>query len=140
MVISRADMLAIVAVVDIAIHGQERPVRGTDIERRHGLSRRNLEKTLQGLVANRILTGERGKNGGYRLARAPNRIAMFDILLALRTTPKGDRTRSSIAEDIVLPALHHAEMEFSRSLQRITVQDLAKRGSDFRLASLVLSA
>jgi Rrf2 family protein len=132
MLISRADMLAIVAVVDIAIHGQEGPVRGTDIERRHGLSRRHLEKTLQGLVASRILTGERGKIGGYQLARPPNRIAMYDILLALRTKPKGvgDRTRSSIAEDIVLPALHHAEMEFSRSLQHITVQDLAKRGSD----------
>jgi Rrf2 family protein len=129
MVISRADMLAIVAVVDIAIHSQGGPVRGTDIERRHGLSRRYLEKTLQGLVASRILTGERGKLGGYRLARAPNRITTDDILQALRATPDDvmSRARSSIAEDIVIPALHPAQMEFSRSLQHITVQDLAAR-------------
>jgi Rrf2 family protein len=131
MVISRPDMLAIVAVVDIAIHSQDGPVRGLDIERRHGLSRRYLEKLLQDLVAGRILTGARGKLGGYRLARAPNRIAMYDILRALHTTANGvgGRTRSAIAEDIVLPALHHAQMEFFRSLRRITVQDLAKRHS-----------
>ena len=56
MVISRADMLAIAAVVDIAMHGQGRPVRGKDIEKRHGLSRRYLEKRLQGLVKGGVLT------------------------------------------------------------------------------------
>ena len=127
MFLSRADMLAIVAVVDIAIHGRDGPVRGRDIEQRHGLSKRHLEKTLQGLGGDRILTGERGKLGGYRLARAPHRITLQDILQAMRATPDDamDRARSSIIDDIVIPTLHRVEEALSGSLQSITIHDLA---------------
>jgi Rrf2 family protein len=132
MILSRADVLAITAVVDIAINGRERRVRGRDIEMRLGLSRRYLEKALQSLAGGQILTGERGAFGGYRLARAPHRITLKDILLTLRATrDKGmDQARSSIIENIVIPALHHAQLELSESLQRITIHDLALSSLD----------
>ena len=127
MILSRADTLAVAAVVDIAIHGQHRPVKQRDIEQRHGLSRRYLEKMLQGLVGGQILTGERGKLGGYRLARAPHRITIEDILSTLRATSDDvfNQARSLIIADIVIPALHHVEIELSKSLRRITIHDLA---------------
>ena len=91
------------------------------------MSKRYLEKTLQGLGGDRVLTGERGKFGGYRLARAPHRITLEDILQATRAMRDDatDRARSSIMDDIVIPALHRVEEELSGSLRRITIHDLA---------------
>ena len=129
MLISRGEMLAIVAVVDIAIHGQDRPVRGSDIGPRHGLGARYLETALRCLAGSGILTGTRGTSGGYQLARLPSLITVDDILRALRATQGValDGVESSIATHTVIPALHDAQMALSRSLQRITVQDLADR-------------
>src|SRR5260370_31104611 len=99
MLLYRADMLAMVVVVDIAIHGQDRPVRGGDIGPRHGLSERYFELVLQCLSGSGILTATRGKSGGYPLARAPTLITAADVLRAVRATQDlaDGKIRSSIA-------------------------------------------
>src|SRR5260370_32889964 len=107
MFISRADLLAIVAVVDVAIHGQERPVPGSDVGPRYGLPQRRLEPMLRTLAERGILTGKRGKDGGYQLARSPNLITVDDILRAMRVM-QGAVARNvvaSIEKRIALPAL-----------------------------------
>jgi Rrf2 family protein len=128
MFLSRTDVLAIVAVVDIAIHGQERPVPASDIAPRHDLTERYLEPMLQGLAGSKILTGKRGRMGGYRLARAPSRITVADLLRAIRATQDhaAGKIQSSIARRIVLPALEEAQMAFSRALHGITIADLVR--------------
>ena len=132
MLLSRSDMFAIVAVVDIAINGQGRPVKGGDIGRRHGLPERYLEMMLQALSRSGILTAKRGKDGGYQLARAPNLITADDILRAVRATQNvvAGEVRSLIGMDIVMAALQDAQMALSERLQRITVDDLARRAED----------
>ena len=67
MILSRTDLLAIVSVVDIAVHGQDGPVRARDIERRHGLSRRYLNTTLQTLTSSGVLTGREVDLGAIAL-------------------------------------------------------------------------
>jgi Rrf2 family protein len=135
MLLSRPDILAIVAVVDIAIHGQERPVPAQDIAARHDLPGRYLEPMLQRLAVSGILKGRRGPSGGYRLARASRLLTADDIVRAVRATeniPAGE-IRSSIGRRIVIPALNTAQMAFSRGLQRITIHSLvrsAERDSD----------
>src|SRR5260370_32888205 len=86
MLFSRLDILAMVAVVDIAIHGQQRPVKSAEIGPRHGLSERYLEPILQCLSGSGILTTRRGKSGGYQLARTLRPITAADVLRALRAT------------------------------------------------------
>lgn len=49
----------------------------------HGLSPSYLLKHLQALAAAKIFESVPGPNGGYRLARAPERISLLDIVLAV---------------------------------------------------------
>jgi Rrf2 family protein len=128
MLLSRADILAIVAVVDIAIHGQERPVPAQDIAARHDLPGRYLEPMLQRLAASGILTGKRGPLGGYQLARASHLFTADDVVRAVRATENSaaGEIQSSIGRRIVIPALNAAQMAFSRGLQSITIHDLVR--------------
>jgi Rrf2 family protein len=126
MLISRTDLLAIVAVVDVAIHGQERPVRASDVGPRYGLPLRYFEPMLRSLAERGILTGKRGKDGGYQLTRSPRFITVDDILREARAM-EGAIARSvvsTIEKRIALPALEEAQMAFSRALQGITIADL----------------
>jgi Rrf2 family protein len=128
MLLSRADLLVIVAVVDIAIHGQEQPVSEKDIAARHNLSGRYLEPMLNDLAGSGILTGKRGRGGGYRLARARGVTNVQEILRAVRATEEvaTGKVRSLIGRGVVIPALDDAQMAFSQALQRITIHDLVR--------------
>jgi Rrf2 family protein len=126
MLLARADLLVIVAVVDIAIHGEEQPVSAKDIAARHNLSGRYFGPALQSLAARRILTGKPGVGGGYQLARASRLITVNDILHAMRTTQEfAPREVHSMISRRVLMALEDVQTAFSEALQRITIYDLA---------------
>jgi Rrf2 family transcriptional regulator, iron-sulfur cluster assembly transcription factor len=126
MLLSRADLLVIVAVVDIAIHGEEQPVSAKDIAARHKLSGRYFQSMLQDLAARGILRGKRGVGGGYRLARASRLISVDDILRAVRALQEIAAIQSLIGRRVVIPAIDEAQMAFSEALQRITIHDLVR--------------
>ena len=56
---------------------------GSALAELHGLSPSYLLKHLQALTAAKILESVPGPNGGYRLAKAPERISLLDIVLAV---------------------------------------------------------
>jgi Rrf2 family iron-sulfur cluster assembly transcriptional regulator len=125
----RKALLAIAAVVDVALHGRERPVSAKALAARHGLPPRHLEPVLQALVHAGILRGVRGPHGGYALGREQRRIGLDDILRAAANIR--DREEMAIASpliaEIVAPAVAEAEQAFSNALSRINVDDLARR-------------
>lgn len=49
----------------------------------HGVSSSYLLKHLKALVEARILESASGPNGGYRLARKPQKITLLDVVLAI---------------------------------------------------------
>jgi Rrf2 family protein len=127
--LSRTDIVAIIAVVDVAIHGQERPVAGSDVGPRYGLPQRYFEPMLRALADQGILTGKRGKGGGYQLARSSHVITVDDILRGVRPMQGGVMERSfvsAIKKRIALPALEEAQIAISRALQGITIADLVR--------------
>ena len=126
--VSRKDVLAIAAVVDIAMHSRSRPVAAKALAARHKLPPRHLEPVLQALVREGILKGVRGPHGGYALARDNKRITAEDIL---RAAGRADEDLaplpvSSLVNDVVRPALTEAERTFSAALRRVSVEDLAR--------------
>jgi Rrf2 family iron-sulfur cluster assembly transcriptional regulator len=130
MFISHTDLIAIVAVVDVATHGQEGPVAGDAVGPRYNLPHRYFEPVLRALTKSGILTGKRGMLGGYQLARSPHFITVDDILRGVRAMQGGAVRRSiasSIKKRIALPALDEAEMAFSRALQSMTIAALVNR-------------
>jgi Rrf2 family protein len=124
----RKGLLAIAAVVDVALHGSERPVSARRLAARHNLSARHLEPVLQALVHEGIFHGVRGPRGGYELARERKRISVADILRAAGSVSDEDGMPGSpIVEDTVLPALAEAEHAFGAALARLSLDEIARR-------------
>jgi len=125
----RKGLLAIAAVVDVALHGRDRPVSARKLASRHNLPARHLEPVLQALVHEGIFNGVRGPRGGYELARERKRITVADILRAARSVndEDDDAATSRILEHAVLPALADAERAFAVALTRLSLDDIARR-------------
>src|SRR4051794_33833792 len=123
----RKGLLAIAAVVDVALHGSERPVSARKLAARHSLPARHLEPVLQALVHEGIFNGVRGPRGGYELARERKRISVADILRAAGSVDDEDVPSSRILEQAVLPALADAERAFVTALARLSLDDITRR-------------
>jgi Rrf2 family transcriptional regulator, iron-sulfur cluster assembly transcription factor len=126
--LSRKGVLAIAAVIDVALHGQGRPISAKTLAARHGLPPRHLESVLQALVRDGILKGIRGPRGGYELARDRRHVTANDILRAAGTVDEVDEqpVASELLNKVVLPALSSAEQEFGVALARINLEDMAR--------------
>jgi Rrf2 family protein len=133
--VSRKDVLAIAAVIDIAIHGRNRPVAAKALAARHKLPPRHLEPVLQALVREGILKGIRGPRGGYQLGREARRISAAEIVRAAGTVEdigEAPLAGSPLLNQVVVPALAQAEQVFSTALGRINVDDLTRSAGGFR--------
>src|SRR6476619_1659303 len=106
--LSKKTMFAIEAVLDVAFHVGENPVRSGDITQRQRIPKRYLEQVLQHLVRAGILSGRRGPRGGYRLGR--------------------DRSRITL-DEVVWPMWEQLREEMRTQLDAITIDDLCKRAS-----------
>jgi Rrf2 family iron-sulfur cluster assembly transcriptional regulator len=125
----RKGVLAIAAVIDIAVHGRNRPVGAKALASPYGLTARHLESVLQALVRHGILRSVRGPRGGYELAREQRNVSADDILRAAVSVDEmysEPFTGSPLLEQVVMPALAQAEQAFSSALGAINVEDLTR--------------
>ena len=127
-------ILVMGAVVDIAMYSVEVPVTGLDLADRLQLPRRHLEAALQALVRKGILVGVRGARGGYKLAKAPGDISVYDISEAIKTIETEEL--GGLLWAVVVPALTQAEQCFASALRRITVEDLTHSASTQMVSTL----
>jgi Rrf2 family protein len=142
-VVSRKDLLAIVTVADIAIHGRDHVVRATDIASRHNSGTRYFEPMLHLLARSGILQGRRGRSGGYQLARDPQLISIVDIIRVVRGAERdSDAPRAegqSAIELVVYSKLESALAGLPETSLNITIQDLVQSaeelGADLRAPS-----
>jgi Rrf2 family iron-sulfur cluster assembly transcriptional regulator len=136
--LSRKSLLAVAAVIDVALHGRERPVSAKALAARHGLPARHLEPVLQALVRMGILKGIRGPRGGYELARERKRITADEILRAAGTIEEGvdpEIASSELLNQVVMPAMSQAEKTFAAALGRISLEDLVRKAEPLRDSS-----
>ena len=83
MLLSTKGRYGLRAVADLAVHGTETAVSISSIAARQGLSESYLEQLIAKLKKAGIVTSIRGTNGGYKLARSADKIAVGDVLRAL---------------------------------------------------------
>lgn len=83
MIYSKPCMHGLRAVLYIATRNVESPVRGEDIAREEDLPQPFLSKILKILSSRNVLHSVRGPGGGFRLARKPEEISLFDIVEAI---------------------------------------------------------
>jgi Rrf2 family transcriptional regulator, iron-sulfur cluster assembly transcription factor len=76
---------AIAAILDIAIHGTDHPVRLADISKRQRVSQSHLEHLFRRLRESGFVASVRGPGGGYRLIRRLATISVADVIASVDT-------------------------------------------------------
>ncbi|HKY85394.1 MAG TPA: Rrf2 family transcriptional regulator [Pseudorhodoplanes sp.] len=130
MLLSRKGILAVAAVIDVALHSNDKPVSAKALASRHELPPRHLEPVLQALVHEGILRGVRGPRGGYELGREPQQITAVEILRAAGTVDDEDNNHlptNGLIGSVVLPAIAQAERAFGAALNEISIDQLVRR-------------
>jgi Rrf2 family protein len=113
-------VLALEVVIDIARLG---PIKGADLALRRGLHPRHLEGLLHRLARKGIVVGERGRGGGYDLARDAALITACDVVRAARSEPTDKRKASGTPA--VKELLEQAEEQVFAVLHAVTIAALA---------------
>ena len=80
MLVSTKGRYALRIMIDLAEHQADGYIPLKVIAERQDISEKYLESILKALVREKILTGLRGKGGGYRLAKPPERCTVGSIL------------------------------------------------------------
>jgi Rrf2 family protein len=125
-------MFAIEAVLDVAFHVGDHPVRSGDITERQRIPKRYLEQVLQHLVRAGILSGKRGPRGGYRLGRDRNCITLGEVIRVVRrleaeNEPTDMSVGSPLAHEVVWPTWEKLRDDMMNQLDMITIEDLCQR-------------
>ncbi|KJS08699.1 MAG: transcriptional regulator [Gammaproteobacteria bacterium BRH_c0] len=74
---------AVTAMLDLALHGQKKPISLADISQRQEISLSYLEQLFAKLRQNQLVTSVRGPGGGYRLNRPGSEINVAEIIDAV---------------------------------------------------------
>jgi Rrf2 family iron-sulfur cluster assembly transcriptional regulator len=74
---------AVTAMLDVALHGAERPVTLAGISARQKISLSYLEQLFGKLRRRDLVESVRGPGGGYHLARDAARVTVADIIRAV---------------------------------------------------------
>jgi Rrf2 family iron-sulfur cluster assembly transcriptional regulator len=90
MIFSASTTHALRAVAWLSAHGGAEPILGRDLARKLKIPPDYLSKVLAALARSGVLTASRGAKGGYRLARAPSRIRLVEVVSPF----EGKRVRS----------------------------------------------
>jgi Rrf2 family transcriptional regulator, iron-sulfur cluster assembly transcription factor len=75
-------------LLDIALHGEDGPVRIQDIAKRRNISVKYLEQLIRALKKAGFIQSKRGPKGGHTLATPPDRIRIGDVVRALESRPE----------------------------------------------------
>ena len=135
MLISTKGRYALRVLVDMAEHQTAGYLPLKEVAQRQEISEKYLESIVKALVHNGVLTGVRGKGGGYRLCAPPEQIRISDVLNYM----EGSLAPVACLEAGAGPCPRAAEcrtLEFWRGLDEairnyaagFTLADLMRRG------------
>jgi Rrf2 family protein len=121
---------ALRAVVYLAEHSEERPVRVAEMAGNLEVPQNYLAKILNELVRSEILTSTRGKHGGFQLAVQPDELSLLTVVSPFDRIEQNRRCllgKAECSDDSPCPA-HHRWKELGTQLaafvRETTVADL----------------
>ena len=86
MLISTRGRYALRVLVDMAEHQGKGYMTLREVAQRQEISEKYLEAIVKDLVKDGVLSGVRGKGGGYRLCRPPEKINVRDVLCCMESS------------------------------------------------------
>ena len=123
---------AVTAMLDLAIHGQSKPVSLNDISSRQGISLSYLEQLFAKLRRCDLVSSVRGPGGGYRLSRAENEISIAQVVDAVNESMDATRCQGKgDCQEGDQCLTHHLWQSLSQQihefLDQISIHDLVSR-------------
>lgn len=123
---------AVTAMLDLAYHGEKKPVTLTDIAKRQNISLSYLEQLFARLRRAGMVEGVRGPGGGYQLSRDTSQINVADIITAVDETIDSTRCGGKGNCQNSHPCLTHdlwmgLSEQIRLYLSTISLHDLLKR-------------
>ena len=104
MMISTKGRYALRVLIDLAEHQGEGCIPMKDVAARQGISLKYLEKIMPHLIG-RLVEGQKGKGGGYRLSRPPEECRVGEVLRLM----EGDLAPVACLEGGAEPCLRAAQ-------------------------------
>lgn len=80
--ISTKGRYALRVIIDISLNSKGDYISLGEISKREDISIKYLEQIIKMLVHDGLVVSQRGNNGGYRLAKKPSDITVYDVLKA----------------------------------------------------------
>ncbi|HIX14373.1 MAG TPA: RrF2 family transcriptional regulator [Candidatus Hungatella pullicola] len=144
MIISTKGRYALRVMIDLVQNQSDGYLPLKEIAARQEISEKYLESILKVLVQNHLLTGLRGKGGGYRLTRLPSEYTVGDILRLTEDTlapvaclePCAPLCpRSSYCP--TLPMWKELDQMINRFFDGITIADLAEQNQEIHWPAIL---
>lgn len=133
MIVSTKGRYALRVMIDIAKQENAEYIPLKEIAERQNISEKYLEAILKILVQNELVTGVRGKNGGYKLAKNPSDITAWDVISVTESTLSvvsclnpGAEACNRASECATLPMWQEFNTVLKEFFRKYTIDDLAK--------------
>ena len=137
MLISTKGRYALRVMIDLAEHQADGFIPLKVIAQRQEISEKYLESIIKLLVKDKLLTGVRGKGGGYQLAKAPEEYTVESILRITEDSmapvaclEPGAEACARAAECRTLPMWRGLDKLIREYFQNITLADLMHNEPD----------
>lgn len=135
MMISTKGRYALRVLIDLAEHQSSGFIPLKEIAERQDISEKYLEIVLKSLVKANVLTGLRGKGGGYRLTKSPDQYTVGEILRLTEDSlapvsclSQGAAPCPKMAECRTLPLWSGLNKVINQYLDSYTLADLMESG------------
>ena len=135
MLISTKGRYALRVMIDLAEHRGDGFIPLKTIAQRQEISEKYLESIIKLLVKSKLLSGLRGKGGGYRLTKAPDQYTVGDILRLTEDSlapvaclAAGAGACPKAAACRTLPLWKGLDQVINDYLDNVTIADLTQRG------------
>ena len=133
MIVSTKGRYALRVMIDLAEHPSDGYIPLREIAQRQEISEKYLEIILKLLVRGNLLTGLRGKGGGYRLNRGPEQYTVGEIfrctedsLVPVACLGSGSNECRRAAECRTLPMWKKLNQMVNDYFDSITIADLIR--------------
>ncbi len=122
---------AIKALVRLALANGDGPVQAREISDFAGIPSKFLEQVMHDLRQGGLVTSQRGKGGGYVIARDPGTISFADVIDLIDGSHGGmGRMRGDRAEPLVEPVWREVRECTRAILGAATIADAAERTNE----------
>ena len=133
MLISTKGRYALRVMADLARNGGEGYVVLMDIAQRQNISEKYLEGIVAALSRSGFLQTQRGRGGGYRLARRPEKYSVGDVLRSAEGSlapvsciKTGDAECPNADNCLTLPLWKELDRVMNEYLDSVTLADLIR--------------